>query len=87
MQQKSFIAGVIAFIALAISLPALAKELKVGFSFAKPPFVFATQPFEPRFYDLNTPQLGMEIELFKAALALAGDDTFALGYVPYNRLE
>lgn len=87
MQRKSFMTGVIALSVIAVSLPALAKELKVGFSFAKPPFVFATQPFEPRFYDLNTPQLGMEIELFKAALALAGDDTFALVYVPYNRLE
>ncbi len=63
----------------------VADELKVGFSFAKAPYVVATKPFDEKYYDPNNEGLGFEIELFKAALDGTGH-TFIPVYAPFKRV-
>lgn len=62
-----------------------AEELKVGFSFAKPPYVCAAKPFQDKFYNVENDNLGIEIELFREALAGTGY-TFKPVYSPYKRI-
>jgi polar amino acid transport system substrate-binding protein len=67
-------------------MEAAADELIVGFAYTKPPFVFATPPIESRFYDMRNSGLGMEVDIFRAALAFKGH-TLKPSYFSYDQLS
>ena len=74
---------VIAFIATvqnpALNTPALARDFHIGFSFAKPPYVFASHSRD------YTELKGIEIDLVEEILSLDGYG-FTPHFFPYNRL-
>ena len=46
-----------------------APDLLIGFSYAKAPYITAPTPYDPTFLDINSNHLGLEIDLFRAAMA------------------
>ncbi len=45
-----------------------AADLVIGFSYAKAPYISAPTPYDPAYLDINTKHLGLEIDLFRAAM-------------------
>ncbi len=86
MKRTCLVFCVAILVSVSIFTQSFAEELKVGFSFAKPPFIFAKRPFEKRFYDVNNEGLGLEIDIFKAALTVKGSHTLKPVYMPYDQL-
>ncbi|MCX6110900.1 MAG: transporter substrate-binding domain-containing protein [Proteobacteria bacterium] len=46
-----------------------AADLVIGFSYAKAPYISAPTPYDPAYLDINSKHLGLEIDLFRAAMA------------------
>ena len=78
-QAVCSIASVVLLLIAAAHVPAMARDFHIGFSFAKPPYVFASHSRD------YTELKGIELDLVEEILAFAGHD-FTPHFFPYNRL-
>ncbi len=63
-----------------------ADPLTVGFSYSKPPYVYATEPFKPSDYDVTGDRPGVEFDIVRAALA-ARSLTFTPQFMSSDQLN
>jgi polar amino acid transport system substrate-binding protein len=77
---------IVVFSGFSLSAVADDKVIKVGFSYSKAPFVFASPPFTKVDYTTDAGERGIEIDIMREALAFSHRE-LQPEYMTYNRLS